>query len=385
VHLAKRGDEVWVLTGEPVADHSRRIAESAGMQNLHILELPIPRPWRLLQRGHLGVYMHYFLWLRQSYKVGRKLCASQQFEVAHHVSWGSIFFGSPLWRLGIPFVLGPVGGGQTTPRSLVGYLRNHGRSELLRSLLVRVGTPLNPLARRAVKNAAVVLATNSDTQRQAMELGARTVRLVPDTAVPPTFAGQSRERACSSDSISILWLARLLPRKGLPLALDALSRITSGVTWTCLIVGDGPLSGEIPDWLNEFEISDRARWVGRLPWTEIARAYEQADVFLFTSLRDSLGSQLYEAAAFGLPIVGLDHQGMADLIPDDMCVKVPVGDSDQTATAVARAIEDLARDSTKCRAMSEAALRFAQRNTWVARVEETYSIIESSLEEMTAR
>jgi glycosyltransferase involved in cell wall biosynthesis len=118
---------------------------------------------------------------------------------------------------------------------------------------------------------------------------------------------------------------------------------------------------------------------GRVPFTEISRVYEEADLFLFTSLRDSLGSQLYEATAFGVPIVGLDHQGVADLLPDEVALKVPIRDPAETAASLARAIEVLARDATKRRKMSEAAISFAERNTWPTRVKETYSIIQSSL------
>jgi glycosyltransferase involved in cell wall biosynthesis len=322
--------------------------------------------------------MHYLLWLRQSYKAAKRLHESRHFDLAHHVTWASLFCGSPLWRLGIPFVFGPVGGGQTTPHSLARYLGRHWKLDTLRSFAVQ-GMRLNPLARGAVRNAAIVLATNSATVQLVRDLGARSVRLVSDSAVPPELLDRERSASGPNTAIAILWIARLLPRKGLPLALDALSRIAPDVQWKCSIVGYGPLSGNVRGWLEQFGVSDRATWVGRVPWTEIGRAYEQADVFLFTSLRDSCGSQLYEAAAMGLPIVALDHQGVSDLIPDDVAVKVPVGDPDQTAQGLARALGDLAGDPVKRTAMGEAALRFARGNTWTARVKETYAIIESSL------
>lgn len=385
LHLAKEGHEVWVLTGDPLGDQARRIEHSTGLDNLHFLELPVPQWSRPFLHGMLGVYFRYFLWLRQTYKVGRGLVESQRFDLAHHVSWGSIFFGSPLWRLGIPFVLGPVGGGQTSPHSLMRYMRGHSARERVRNVLVRVGTLVNPLARGAIRNADVVFATNSETVRQARALGGRTVQLIASTAVPPPLAGRTRPRKTEAGAISILWLARLLPRKGLPLALDALSRIGPDVNWRCSIVGSGPLADEVQGWLDHYGVGERATWVGRIPWTEIDRAYDQADVFLFTSLRDSLGAQLYEAAAFGLPIIGLNHQGVADLIPDDVGVKVRVAHSDETARALAQAIEQLAKDPARLGVMSEAALSFARQNTWPIRVREAYSTIEASLADRAAR
>jgi glycosyltransferase involved in cell wall biosynthesis len=74
-------------------------------------------------------------------------------------------------------------------------------------------------------------------------------------------------------------------------------------------------------------------------------------------------------------MIGLGHQGMADLIPDDVAIKVPILNADGTADGLARAIETLAKDSPLRRRMGEAALRFAKDNTWPRRVAEVYGIL----------
>jgi glycosyltransferase involved in cell wall biosynthesis len=385
VHLAKNGHEVWVFTGNHRDDHPRRLRHSVGLRNLHILELPIPRWGSLFLHGIPGVYIHYLLWLRQSHKAARKLLALQSIDLVHHVTWGSLFFGSPLWRNGIPFVLGPVGGAQTPPRSLTRYLGDDQRREHLRSTAVRFGMRFNPLARQAARHASIVFATNSETAQVARGIGARSVHLLADTAVPPELLNRERRALQATETTTVLWIARLYPNKGLLLALDALSRIEPDVKWSCVIAGDGPQSGKVQAWIRKFGVSDRTRWIGEVSWQDIGRVYAQADVLLFTSLRDSSGAQLYEAAAHGLPIVALDHHGVTDLMPDGVAAKVPVGDPDETAQGLARALEALARDPMKRRVMSEAAFRFALDNTWEVRVKEAYEIIESSLADIATQ
>jgi glycosyltransferase involved in cell wall biosynthesis len=76
----------------------------------------------------------------------------------------------------------------------------------------------------------------------------------------------------------------------------------------------------------------------------------------------------------------LDHHGVADLIPDDVAMKVPVGKPEQTAQGLAQAIESLAKDPERRRAMGEAALQLAYRNTWPTRISNLYSIIEPLLQ-----
>ena len=73
------------------------------------------------------------------------------------------------------------------------------------------------------------------------------------------------------------------------------------------------------EWTDRLGVRERVTWRGRLPWHDVMSEDASAGIFLFTSLRDSVGVQVLEAMAWGLPVVILDHQGAANLGP------VPVG------------------------------------------------------------
>src|ERR1700761_163465 len=59
-----------------------------------------------------GIHLHYYLWLRKAARVIQAL--PDKIDFAHHVTYGSLQFGSPLYKLSCPFIFGPVGGGQVT-------------------------------------------------------------------------------------------------------------------------------------------------------------------------------------------------------------------------------------------------------------------------------
>jgi glycosyltransferase involved in cell wall biosynthesis len=378
IHLAEAGHDVWVLTGG--AGKDRRLERAGVIPNLHFIDVPPASVGTRVLRGAPRGHLRYVTWLRRSYRVARRLVATMGFDVAHHVTFGSLVWGCPLSRLDVPFVFGPVGGGQVVPPALGRYLARHRWIELLRSATLRPLMRVNPMARATLRRAAVVFVTNADTERLVSRCGARRTVLVCDTAVPPAMIRRGPPEPGSGDGISVLWLGRLLPRKGLPLALDALSRTSSDLPWRGVIVGGGPLADEVPGWLKRADVDGRVRWTGQIPWEDVSRLYEASDIFLFTSLRDASGAQLFEAAAFGLPMVGLRHQGMADLIPDDVAIKVPIVDAAGTADGLARAIETLARDEALRERMGQAAVRFARDNTWPRRVDQVYGIIERVLQ-----
>ena len=78
--------------------------------------------------------------------------------------------------------------------------------------------------------------------------------------------------------------------------------------------------------------------------------FNEADAFLFTSLRDSFGSVVLEAMGHGLLIVTLNHQGVRDFVPADGGVKVSVESPEQTTRELAQAIDALAQDRRGYRA-----------------------------------
>src|SRR5438132_327360 len=112
---------------------------------------------------------------------------------------------------------------------------------------------------------------------------------------------------------------------------------------------------------------------------EIARLYKSADAFLFTSLRDSFGTQVLEAMGHGLPILTLDHQGVGTFVPPEAGIKVPVTSPEQTLPGLAEGIRRLALFPEERRKMGEAALAFAKTQTWEKRAERMSELYEEVL------
>jgi len=109
------------------------------------------------------------------------------------------------------------------------------------------------------------------------------------------------------------------------------------------------------------------KFLGFLTHEAVQCHLRQADALLVTSLRDSFGSIALEAAAQGLPIIALDHQGIGSLLPDEAGWKVPVTKPRATVAALADAIREMVRNPAARLERGGAALRFAASNTWYQR------------------
>jgi glycosyltransferase involved in cell wall biosynthesis len=234
----------------------------------------------------------------------------------------------------------------------------------MRTLRVKFLTRM-PRLRRTVRNCALILSTNPETTRALQAAGARDVRFHPNIGVPQAFLVRASARpARTNQELTILWAGRLIPIKGLSLALEAFSKIEPGVRARLRIAGDGPLKGEMQRVAQELGIAGRVEFLGAVPWLEMKRHYRESDLFLFTSLRDSSGQVLAEAMASGLPIVTLNHQGVGAIVPAAAGIRVTVDDPDRTVRALADGLCRLISSPELRQSMADAATTHAQSMSW---------------------
>ena len=364
-HLAGRGMTVTVLTRMDNRDRIEAFERDHPNASLQFVYVDVPTNY-FKSRS----MMHYMLWQWSCVKVGKSLHRMRPFDVAHHVTYANLHVPTQLWRLGVPTVFGPVGGGQIAPRHLHRYLLEGARAERLRTFITRA-LPYSPFHRRMLSKMGAVLAANSDTTRLIRSMGRQDVTLMFDVAIAESFmpAAPPQLPEHSPSTLRLLWVGRNVPRKGLPIALDALAKVQFPTTLT--IVGESPDEGKLRREIADRGITDRVHWAGkRLAWSEVKEMYLRHDALLFTSVRDTSGAQLLEAMALGLPVITLDLHGAKEIVPHDGGIKVSA-DSAEVARDLADGIDRFANLSGEERAaMSLAAWTFAAQNTWAARAQQ---------------
>jgi glycosyltransferase involved in cell wall biosynthesis len=344
---------------------------------LHWVETNSPLdPWKP-QRSERGIRIHYRMWQSAVLRVLKKLQAKSNFELVHHVSWGSLQQPPTAWKLGLPFVWGPVGGGQTWPAAFMQFAASGRSTERLRNLLVCL-TRWNPLVVRAAHHADLILAINGETARTLTNLHTRRVEFLTDYGIQEDWLTDRRANSSPPGSLSMLWGGRCEPRKGLPLILEAMAKVPNpSIRLTA--AGDGPCLAEWQHMAQTLGIGERVNFIGRVPWTKMAELFTSSDVLLFPSLRDSQGTIVLEAMARGLPLITLDHQGVGQIVPKEAGVKVPVTTPQETIAGLADAMALLADNPQRRTEMGSAAARCAAENTWAKRAERMTTLYEEVL------
>jgi len=380
---AAREYDVTVLCARPPIDATDLAHAASGESDagVSIELLPLNRWERLLMATPGLYYLGYRHWHRRAFQYARLLHAERPFSLVHHVSFCGYREPSDCWKLGVPFVWGPVGGTQPFPKAFLAELGFVDRvREAVRNLVNGIQLRVDRRVRRAAQQSACVLAANHAVANDlAGALGVQPlVQLETGVDAVPQAVPRSAD---GLQPLRILWSGRLQPWKGLPLLLKALAALPSDVRYQLRILGQGPCE---PRWrllAQKLGIVANIEWAGWPDYSGQLPHYRWTDVFAFTSLRDTSGTGLLEALAAGAPIIGLNHQGAADVMNARSSVRIDASTPKAAIDGFCGAITQLTADSELLAKLSAGAIERARDFAW----ERQWSVIKQVYAEAERR
>ncbi len=367
--ISKEGYRVWCLTRDVGKAEIEQKLQQFPHPNLTFVYVTVPR-WvdQAYYRGLLGMYFHYLYWQWATLRVAQKLNREQQFDLVHHVSYTSLQLGSFLYKLKLPFIYGPVGGGQEAPEIMRHYFKDYWIKEKMRSWVSSLMLRFNPGCYQSVRHADYILAWNEDTRLMVNSLGREKFVEKEFGGVGEGFIPSKPIFRPAHPGLELVWVGRLMPRKALELSLHGLSKVEARLPIHLTVVGDGEMGQYVPEYIAKYKLENRVTWVGKVDYEQVKEYYKKADVFLFTSLRDTGPAQLMEAMAYSLPVVTLNLHGQAELVDDSTGIRVPITDPETVASDLAKAITWMYVNEDKRIAMGLNAFHFAQKQNWESKV-----------------
>jgi phosphatidylinositol alpha-1,6-mannosyltransferase len=188
-----------------------------------------------------------------------------------------------------------------------------------------------PRVRNRIYKYADAVVANSDFARQnLLRIGVAEERIHKITPgvdftrfrpMPPRTDLLKRYRL--EGKIVLLTVARLVPRKGHRVALQAFEKVSREVPDAhYLIVGRGPEEGRLRQFVQDADLSDRVTFAGFIPGTELPDIYNLCDIMLMPNRQaedgdvEGFGIVFLEANAVGKPVIGGRTGGAAEAIAD---------------------------------------------------------------------
>lgn len=356
--------EVWVLTrpDESKAAIEAELARNP-VPNLHFVYFTLPFWQDSLRWGQSGaMQIHYYLWQIQAYFVARRLHQTIGFHVCHHVTFVKYSSPSFLSLLPIPFIWGPVGGGESAPKPFWQDFSFKARCyEIARNLVRGIGEK-DPFVRLTISKSAVVRSTTDDTAKRLYAMGATAVNILPEVGLlTDEVEALTRFHPPATEPIRFISLGRLLHWKGFHLGLKAFAKasLSNAEYW---VVGDGPELDNLRQIVEANGLSHQVKFWGFLPREQALEKLEQCSVLVHPSLHDSGGWVCIEAMAAGRPVVCLQLGGPAIQVTAETGFKISAQTPGQVVEDMAQAMKKLAEDPDLVLAMSTAGKRLVAEN-----------------------
>lgn len=292
-HLAKAGHEVTLITSRYKDLPKREVLEGAT-----VIRIPAIRRYKdFCSVWELAIFGFSALIYALSY------------TARHKVDFIQAYFALPAgwvaWLLhvlrGIPYAV--YFGGSDIPNA------NPSRYKKIYPLIT-------PLLRLVWRSAEFRTVCSQDLVRLGKEADPNVEFLcIPNGVETGRFKPIERPE---NPKVKILFIGRLIPRKGFQKVVQALPRVRdlAKVPFEVEVVGTGAHRPQLDELAEQLGVSELIHYVGQVPYEKLEISYQYADMFVLTSLSEGMPSVILEAMGCGLPIIASDVGGNNEIVKE---------------------------------------------------------------------
>jgi glycosyltransferase involved in cell wall biosynthesis len=339
LQLARFG-EVWVITrsnNKTNIDTGLKELSKDVSERLNFIYYDTNALIRRIKKGDHNLYPYYFLWQVGAYRVARNLCRRMTFDYCFGLTFGSIWMPTFMQKLPVPFIWGPIGGGEAIPDeyiSLFGFKESI--VQIFRKVMIKT-VLINPILMSSIKKAKTIIVRTDDTKCIIPNRYQDKVVTCLETAIN---CDELYEKKSYEDKypVEFIYSGRLIKLKALELILRAIEKSHNKERIHFTIVGDGPEREYLEDIVDRNELT-QITFVGKKDRVALLELLSASDVFLFPSLKEGGSWSLMEAMGTGLPVICLDSSGMHIITDDECSVRIKVASVAESIEAYTEAID----------------------------------------------
>jgi glycosyltransferase involved in cell wall biosynthesis len=356
VEIAKHHN-TWVITRKDNQPYIQKQLATQPVRNLNFIycDLPGEQYWK---QGLQAVHFHYYFWQIAAYIKAKALHKKVKFDIAHHITYVRYSTPSFLVLLPVPFVWGPVGGGESAPSAFCQDFDRYGKTyELLRQITRWIGEH-DPFVALTARRSLLAYATTEETASRLRNLGAKKVQIQSQVGISADEIRQLNSLETKKTTfIRFISVGRLLHWKGFHLGLRAFAKSGMAAMGEYWIIGEGREKKRLQKLSEELGISESVNFFGNLPRNEVLETLSQCHVLVHPSLHESGGFVCMEAMAAGRPVICLDLGGPAIQVTEQTGYKIAAENPVQVVDDLAEAMFSLGKEPNLLNTMSSASKR----------------------------
>lgn len=328
-------------------------------------------------------YWYYRKRQKKALAEARRWDAEEHFDVVHHVTMAGYRAPGYLWKLGKPFIWGPIGGLNNTPWHLLPQLGAKGALFFAaRNLINAFEKRLSLHVRRAAKAADVILSSTEEGSQDIRTLWKRDAVYFCELGTNDTAATPAPPPHTPEEPLRVAWVGLLTARKALPFLLRALPACPHPVELH--VMGDGELRNKWEDMAKALPARHRVIFHGNIPHLQVQKCLEQCHAACITSVRDDTSSVTLEYLQHALPVIALKHCGFGAVIDETCGIRISLRSAAQITRDITEALTALAEDEPLRLRLSRGATARAEVYSWKKKMQALFNIYAAALPPCTA-
>jgi glycosyltransferase involved in cell wall biosynthesis len=339
-------------------------------ENMQFIYFDLPIWMRFWKKKSRGAMVYFWMWQRAmpGFVIKQKI----DFDIVHNLNFHNDWTPSYLYKLGVPFVWGPIGHHPQIPAQYLkpykmGYLIKDRLTWSLKQFFWNFSIGL----KGSVKNAEHIFCMNKSVPG-VIQVPKGKYSIVPSVATED-FGYNSKKY---NNTFKLISAGRLVPLKGFDLSISAFADFISDKTekekknCKLLIVGSGPEKGFLQNLAKEKGIERQVQFIDWIKRDKLIQLYKNVSAFLFPS-HEGAGMVVAEALSFGLPVICLDNCGPGEFVDESCGITVPEQGYNSTVNELSLGISRLYNNPQLLSKMSQnARQRFCENFHWNRRGEQ---------------
>ena len=270
-----------------------------------------------------------------------------------------------VWKLNIPYMWGPIGGANNTPWKLFDILSLKGKLKYaFRNVVNSFQLHYSNNVRKAIKRVDLLLTATSEVQTKIKKIHKKDCIYLPENCLLTEPKIDENKFIEPIDKYQLIFVGRVDENKGCIMFLRALTLVKGKNKIKVNIIGDGPVKPQLEEFVKTNALDDVVTFHGKMSRNEVMQMFNSAHLHIISSLSEGNPTTIWEAMTYGVPTLSLDHCGMHDTICPKCGIKIPVINSEQIASDIAREIDYLLEHPQTFETLARGTIECAKKYMW---------------------
>lgn len=313
---------------------NKKLVEQENTNNINFTFIENELGMKFKPKGRFS-YFYYLFWQISVYKYLKKIVKKD--DIVHYVTFGNIHLPQFLFLLKSKLVIGPMGGGSIVDYNLM--KKSSFKTKIKSNIhkFINFTAKVNPIYYLTFKKCSKIILRTYETQRLINNSFMSKTEVFLETGIDTSLINTKKK---DRELKHIITTARIIDTKNIDQVIDVFNKLNkmNDNKLMLSILGDGP---EKPKLQKINQSNNSICFLGKVSHQTINKYLEEADLFLFCSIKEGGSHSLFEASMNNIPIACYDISGMEVFPKNDSSIKIkPQYDIEKNTTELANLINE---------------------------------------------